>query len=289
MHSIRERLEGKDTGLTCQRENHLTKPVFLEDHIETPFFLIDVSLITIDPNQPRKHFDEQSLSDMCESIRKTGVLQPILIRKDTDDKIWLVAGERRYRAAMMAGLERIPAILTKGNPQEISLIENLQREDLAPIEEAEALQRLAKDYHHTHEDLARAVGKARSTITEILSLNRLPEAIKYHCRSSSKYPRRLLVELARCENEADMLCLFEQVQKGLCGSDQIRSLKKNTSTRLPLSPLQSLTKKVRALSLHMGKLDLEKLDDRERLLLRDALKRLAENLNLFLQNVGAPT
>lgn len=289
MHSIREKLEDKDTGLTCQRENHPTQPVFPEVHIETLFFLIDVSLITIDPGQPRKHFVEQSLSDLCESIRKTGVLQPILIRKDADDKIWLVAGERRYRAARMAGLERIPAILTKGNPQEISLIENLQREDLAPIEEAEALQRLATDYHHTHEDLSRAVGKARSTITEILSLNRLPEAIKDQCRSSSKYPRRVLVELARCDSEVDMLRLFDQVQKGLCGSDQIRSLKKSASTKPAQSPLQIVTKKVRDLSLHMDKLDLEKLDDHGQPLVRDALKRLAENLALFLENVGAPT
>jgi len=289
MLSIREKLEDKDTGLTCQRENNPAQPVFPKNDIEPPFFLIDVSLITIDPDQPRKHFDEQSLSDLCESIRKSGVLQPVLIRKDTDDKIWLVAGERRYRAARMAELERIPAILTKGNPQEISLIENLQREDLAPIEEAEALQRLATDYHHTHEDLSRAVGKARSTITEILSLNRLPEAIKGQCRSSSKYSRRLLVELARCDSEADMLRLFEQVQKGLCGSDQIRSLKKSTSTRPPQSPLQIVTKKVRNLSLQMDKLDPEKLDDQERLLLRDVLKRLAEDLTLFLENVGAPT
>lgn len=81
--------------MTCQRETPPTQPVFPEDHPEAPFFLIDVSLITTDPDQPRKHFFEQSRSDLCESIRKTGVLQPVLIRKDTDDKIWLVAGERR--------------------------------------------------------------------------------------------------------------------------------------------------------------------------------------------------
>jgi len=289
MLSIRGKLEGTDTGLTCLRDNPPTQPVFPEDHPEGAFFLIDVSLITTDPDQPRKHFAEQSLSDLCESIKKNGVLQPVLIRKDTNDKIWLVAGERRHRAARMAGLDRIPAILTKGNPQEISLIENLQREDLAPIEEAEALQRLATDYRHTHEDLARVMGKARSTITEILSLNRLPETIKDQCRSSSKYPRRLLVELARCDSEADMLRLFEQVQKGLCGSDRIRSIKKKASTKPPQSPLQIVSKSVRNLSLQMDKLDLEKLDDHERLLLRDALKSLVENLNLLLQNVGAPT
>jgi hypothetical protein len=99
----------------------------------------------------------------------------------------------------------------------------------------------------------------------------------------------VLVELARCDSEVDMLRLFDQVQKGLCGSDQIRSLKKSASTRPPQSPLQIFTKKVRDLSLQMDKLDLEKLDDHEQPLLRDALKRLAENLTLFLENVGAPT
>jgi ParB family chromosome partitioning protein len=282
MFSIREKLEGKETALTSQHENHQVQPVFLEEHREGSFFLIDLSLITTDPDQPRKHFVEQSLTDLCESIKKTGVLQPVIIRKDTNDKIWLVA-------ARMAGLEQIPAILTKGNPHEISLIENLQREDLTPIEEAEALQRLTTDYRHTHEDLSRVVGKGRSTITEILSLNKLPEAIKDQCRSSSQYPRRLLVEIARCKNEVDMLSLFEQVQKGLCGSDQIRSLKKNASTKPPKSPLQIVTKDVRNLSLHMEKLDLDILDEHERLLLRDELKPLMEHLTLFLENVGAPT
>jgi hypothetical protein len=106
MLSIRGKLEGKDTGLTCLRDNPPTQPVFPEDHPEGAFFLIDVSLITTDPDQPRKHFDEQSLSDLCESIRKTGVLQPVLIRKDTDDKIWLIAGERRYRACVRKEMVR---------------------------------------------------------------------------------------------------------------------------------------------------------------------------------------
>ena len=154
----RDKLEGQNTRLagTAKTGN---RPIIRDDYHEGSFFNIDVSTICTDPNQPRKQFDPESLSELCESIKKTGVLQPVLIRKDTNDKIWLVAGERRYRAALMAGLERIPAILTKGNPQEISLIENLQREDLTPIEEAEALQHLATDYRHTHEDLSRVVGK----------------------------------------------------------------------------------------------------------------------------------
>lgn len=255
MLSIKDKLAGKDTKLSegiGRLHNH---PIIPDDYHEGSFFNIDVSIICTDPDQPRQHFDPVSLSELCESIKQKGVLQPVLIRK-TDGKIWIVAGERRYRAARMARLERIPAILTKGIPHEIALIENLQREDLVPIEEAEALERLAVDYRYTHEDLSQAIGKARSTITEILSLNKLPESIKSECHSANGYPRRLLVEIAKCETEDEMVILFEKAKKERFKSDHIRSLRKGRSNSLKESLASTITNRARQLSVSLSKLDM---------------------------------
>jgi len=288
MLSIKDKLAGKDTKLAegiGRLHNH---PIIQDDYHEGSFFNIDVSIICTDPDQPRKHFDPASLSELCESIKQKGVLQPVLIRK-TDGKIWIVAGERRYRAARMAGLERIPAILTKGIPHEIALIENLQREDLVPIEEAEALERLAVEYRYTHEDLSQAIGKARSTITEILSLNKLPESIKSECRSANGYPRRLLVEIAKCETEDEMVILFERAKKERFKSNHIRSLRKGRSNSLKESLATTITNRARQLSVSLSKLDMSAIDDGERHPLFDELTRLKETLDHMLENVGAPT
>ena len=289
MHSIRDKLEGQNTKLAEHVGIFRDHPIIPVDDHDGSFFNIDVSMISTDPDQPRKHFDSASLSELCESIRQKGVLQPVLIRKDADNKIWIVAGERRYRAARMAGLERVPAILTMGIPHEIALIENLQREDLVPIEEAEALERLAADYRYTHEDLSQAIGKARSTITEILSLNKLPESIKSECRSANEYPRRLLVEIAKCETEDEMVLLFESAKKELFKSDQIRSLRKRRSNKIQESLASTITKRARLFSASLSKLAMSGIDDRERQPLYDELIGLKEILDHMLENVGAPT
>ena len=289
MLSMKDKLAGKDTKLAESMGRLHNHPIIQDDYHEGSFFNIDVSIICTDPDQPRKHFNPASLSELCESIKQKGVLQPVLIRKDADGKIWIVAGERRYRAARMAGLERIPTILTKGIPHEIALIENLQREDLVPIEEAEALERLAVDYRYTHEDLSQAIGKARSTITEILSLNKLPESIKSECRSVNEYPRRLLVEIAKCETEDEMVLLFERAKKERFKSDHIRSLRKGRSDSLKKSLAMTITKRARQLSVSLSKLDMSAIDDEKRQLLFDELTRLKETLDHILENVGAPT
>jgi len=289
MHSIRDKIEGQSTKLADHAGIFRDHPIIPADDHEGSFFNIDISMISTDPDQPRKHFDSASLSELCESIRRKGLLQPVLIRKDTDNKIWIVAGERRYRAARMAGLERVPAILTMGIPHEIALIENLQREDLVPIEEAEALERLAADYRYTHEDLSLAIGKARSTITEILSLNKLPESIKSECRSSNAYPRRLLVEIVKCETEDEMVLLFETAKKELFKSDQIRSLRKGRSDKIKKSLASTITKRTRQLSASLSKLEISGIDDRERQPLYDELISMKKILDHLLENVGAPT
>ncbi len=141
-----------------------------------------VAVADIVPNaeQPRRHFDEQALDSLVDSIRRHGLLQPLVVRR-VAGRYELIAGERRLRAAMRVGLERVPVVVREvrsGERLELALIENLQRENLAPLEEAGAYRRLMDEYGLTQEEIAERVGKSRPTITNALRLLGLPEAVK---------------------------------------------------------------------------------------------------------------
>ena len=142
---------------------------------------IDVSAIFANPNQPRKMFDQTALKELADSIKKHGVIMPIIVNK-SGDRYMIIAGERRFRATKLAGISKIPAIVKNYNERqikEISLIENLQREDLNPIEAATAMRSLMDDYGLTQEDLADRIGKSRPAIANTLRLLSLsPEVIK---------------------------------------------------------------------------------------------------------------
>ena len=142
---------------------------------------IDVGLIFANPNQPRKVFDETALKELADSISKHGVIMPIIVNK-SGDRYMIIAGERRFRASKLAGLSKVPVIVKTYNERqikELSLIENLQREDLNPIEAATAMRSLMNDYGMTQEDLADRIGKSRPAIANTLRLLTLsPEVIK---------------------------------------------------------------------------------------------------------------
>ncbi|MDI3480848.1 MAG: ParB family transcriptional regulator, chromosome partitioning protein [Tepidanaerobacteraceae bacterium] len=142
---------------------------------------ISIKEIKINKNQPRKHFDEKKLEELADSIKQHGVLQPVILRKNADGGYELVAGERRWRAARKAGIEKVPAIikeLSDLNVMEIALIENLQREDLNPLEEAEAYKKLIEEFGMTQEELSKRVGKSRSQIANTVRLLNLDDEIK---------------------------------------------------------------------------------------------------------------
>ena len=142
--------------------------------------MLKIRLIEANSGQPRAYFDEDSLSELAESVKKYGVIQPIIVRKQ-DDHYEIVAGERRWRAAKLAGLKEIPAIIKDYGEQEmaeISLIENLQREDLNPIEEARAYQTLIKKYHLKQDEIAERVSKGRTVITNALRLLKLDQKVQ---------------------------------------------------------------------------------------------------------------
>jgi ParB family chromosome partitioning protein len=173
--------------------------------------LYDIPIIDLrpDPNQPRKSIDPQALEDLAESIRKNGIIQPILFRINPESQfLIIVAGERRFQAAQNVGLFTIPGICVEGNTAEIALIENVMRQELTPVEEAEALDRLMQEEGYTQEQLGSIVGKARSTVADILSLNRLPLEVRDVCRGDHAMSRSDLIVIARKKQERSMTTAF---------------------------------------------------------------------------------
>ena len=141
---------------------------------------IDLARIKPNPNQPRMHFDEEALDELAESIRQRGVLQPILLRPDGEDYL-IIAGERRWRAAQRARIHSIPAIVREiddSTTAELALIENIQRQDLNPLEEAEGYRQLMQSHGHTQDDVGRIVHKSRSHVANLLRLLDLPEFVR---------------------------------------------------------------------------------------------------------------
>jgi len=150
-------------------------------HSSEIFDMIDISKIIINPYQPRKEFDQQSLEELSDSIRKYGLIQPITCRK-VNGNFELISGERRFRASKLAGLKKIPAYIIKVDEDvkmlELALIENIQRVDLNPIETASGYQRLIEECGYTQEQVAERIGKDRSTITNFIRLLKLPDKIQ---------------------------------------------------------------------------------------------------------------
>ena len=156
------------------------------DRLQTdtrPTGVTEVELIRISASeyQPRKNFKDDAIASLAESIKSVGVIQPVILRKRAEGGYQLIAGERRFRAASMAGLSKIPAIVKDVSPAEVlemALVENIQREDLNPIETAEAFERLMNEFSLTQEDLSARVGKERSTVANFLRLITLPADVK---------------------------------------------------------------------------------------------------------------
>jgi ParB family chromosome partitioning protein len=183
---------------------------------------LNIADLQPDPEQPRKYFDEQALADLKASIEKHGVLQPVLVRQGEDGALLLVSGERRFQASKLAGCLTIPAVFTDGEPAEISIVENLLRENLTAIEEAEAIERLRVQHDYTLADLGAALGKAESTMSEILSLNRLPAEVKDDCRNDPKTARGILVAIAGQKTPEKMTALYAKYKESGLTRGEIR-------------------------------------------------------------------
>jgi len=177
---------------------------------------IELEKIQPSPSQPREDFDPKALKELADSIKSQGILQPLLVRKlPDDDSYQLIAGERRFRAAKLAGLKKVPALIKEVDEQQalaLSLIENLQRKDLNPIEEAKAFKKLIEDFKLTQEELAELLGKDRSTIANTMRLLKLPREIQAEIekgRLSAGHARALL----SLDSSAKIKMLFQKIIK----------------------------------------------------------------------------
>lgn len=277
MSNLRKKLADKTSKLGIS-EKTIDHPAKI-NHLNGDFKIIPLKIIKPDPNQPRKVFDTDKMEELTNTVLQHGVLQPIIVRVgDTEDDVWLIAGERRYRAALKAGLTEIPAIISKGNPAEIALIENVQREDLNPIEEANSYKRMIDDFKYTQEQLAMIVGKGRSTITEILSLNNLSEDIKTECLSLN-IPKRNLIELAKINNSKKLISLFNKLKKGLINREDIK--KQSTKT---IKLKDKIISKLKRTLNEMEKADLDSLIDQDKIDILDAFGELS----VFIEKKFSP-
>jgi len=195
--------------------------------------VIDVGRIEPNPHQPRREFGD--LSEMVASVKEKGILEPILVRS-YEGKYQIIAGERRYQAARMAGLQRVPCIEVDVDTRgmlEISLIENLQRRDLTAFEEAAAIQRLSDQFRYTHEEIARKLGKSRTVITEVLSLNRMPEEIQQRCRQADINSKSMLLQIVRQSTVEEMHKLLDKISGEGLTREEARRFNKNETGRRP--------------------------------------------------------
>ena len=176
---------------------------------------VELSKIQANPFQPRTNFDEDALEELATSIREIGIIQPLTLRKLKDDQYQIIAGERRFRAAKLAGLEKVPAFVREAGDEEmleLALVENIQREDLDAIEVALSYQRLIEECQLTQESLSERVGKKRSTVSNYLRLLRLPALIQKGIREQeiSMGHARALVNIAEPETQ---VMIFKQIVK----------------------------------------------------------------------------
>jgi ParB family transcriptional regulator, chromosome partitioning protein len=173
--------------------------------------MISIEQIDPNPNQPRQVMGD--LSELIASIAAQGIIEPLVVRP-RGDRFQIVAGERRYQAAVQAGLRDLPVVIRDVDETEmleLALIENLQRKDLTPFEESEALHGLAGSCGYTHEDLARRLGKSRSSITESLALHAMPEEVRNLCRLADISSKSLLLQVVRQDTPEKMTALVEKI------------------------------------------------------------------------------
>jgi len=184
--------------------------------------MISVDKIDPNPEQPRTEFGD--LSELTASIAEKGVLEPLLVKPSRQTGRWMIiAGERRWRAARQAGLKEVPCVemeVDEGTVAEIALIENMQRKDLTVWEEADGLLSLCERFGYTHEDVARKVGKSRSTVTEALSIAGIPADVREMCREAGVSAKSMLLQIVRQPDEAGMRRLAKDItSRGLTRDD----------------------------------------------------------------------
>ncbi len=196
--------------------------------------MLPIAQIETNREQPRSNLGD--LTELTESIRQRGVLEPLLVRRVGPGKYQLVAGERRFHAAIAAGLTEVPCVelsLSDQEALEVALVENLQRRDLNPFEEAEGYRTLVERYGYTHEEVARAVGKSRTSVTETLTLLNIPPALRDLCRHADISAKSKLLIVARAKNVEEMERLLQAILEEGADREALRAMQVGGSEEPP--------------------------------------------------------
>ena len=237
---------------------------------------LKLSKLTPNPDQPRKAFSGAELQMLANSIKEKGLLQPILVKELEDGQIIIVSGERRFRAHQLLERETIPAWFTTGDAAELALVENLIREDLTAIEAAEALKKFHDRFDDmTLEDIGTIIGKAKSTVSEMMSLNKLPEDLREIARGDKRFALRELKKIAGKRDENKKRELFEKYQAKLDA----------TSKRTRTTGEDLHQKKISAMQAYFLKMsDEDKIE--ELIDLQDELTKLKNDIEIILNNLS---
>ncbi len=204
---------GLPTGVKMRHDSHYVDQIAAKSR--SVGRTIAIESIFPNPEQPRTEFGD--LTELTESIREKGVLEPLLVKPTDDGRFMIIAGERRWRSSKLAGLTEVPCIEMDIDEQgiaEIALIENLQRKDLNIWEEADGLAALASKFGYTQDEIAKKISKSRSTVTELMTVAGLPEDIRSRCRESNINSKSTLLEIARQFDDAAMHEFLDGLQSG---------------------------------------------------------------------------
>jgi ParB family transcriptional regulator, chromosome partitioning protein len=197
--------------------------------------MIPIDKIRPNPDQPRKHIGD--VHELAASIREKGVLEPLLVRYiPSEDSYHIISGERRYHASQAAGLQELPCIekiADDAETLELALIENLQRKNLTAFEEADGLQRLADQFDYTHDDIAKKIGRARSSVTETMSLRVIPDEVRSACLDKGIITKSLLLQVARQPSEKKMQEMVHRISQGGLTRDEARRARKEETEAAP--------------------------------------------------------
>ena len=244
---------------------------------------IPIEQLHPNPQQPRRFIDPESLDELTASVRQRGVLQPIIVKREGDGYL-IMAGERRYRAAKAAGLGVVPAIVRDDDPNEIALIENLQREDLTALEEAEGLGAMVARYGYTHQALAQLLHKSRPYVSNTLVLTRLPAEVKAELHRYPAISREILMTIARQESEVGMLKLWRRMKLANISVHKFRESRRPedgaTRAREVMAAARRMNRKLRDF-------EASDLEETERMKLVRVLRRTRKRVELMLAAMGA--
>ena len=246
--------------------------------------IISTEKIEDNPDQTRIFVDQEGIENLANSIRENGIIQPILVRKE-GDKVYLVAGQRRLEAAKLAEKEEVPVcFLNEVDPLEIGLIENLQRENLHPIDESEGLiklqdKRKTKDANFTQDDLGLIIGKAQNTVSEILILGELTKEIREETRKDSRFTRSMLLPIARNKDKQKMKLAFEKLKKKL---DQSKD-KKTEKSNLDKLNIEVALRRLNLLQESLGKIKISKVTGKNKTTMKSLLESVQTSISETLK------